>query len=161
MRNKWLDWTPETGSVGFDGSTSVVLPITRVSERNGTPVPGLSLHAIMERVAASEPTKPTEPTSADQGEPPVEKPSYFWGKRGGTYGWRAHAALDAICEIPAPKGFIVWLGEHSPFLYGKLTRDLPNEISRAWDAQVPYEDFDALCRELVDTYRRGVALYRG
>jgi hypothetical protein len=160
MRSKWLDWTPETGSVGFDGSTPGDFSITRAIEGNGSPVPGLSPRAIMEKVAANEPTKPTEPSSANHGEPPVKKPSYFWGKRGGTYGWRAHSALDAICEIPAPKGFVVWLGEHSPFLYGRLTRDLPNEISRAWDAEIPYEDFDALCLELVDTYRRGVALYR-
>lgn len=77
------------------------------------------------------------------------------------YGRRAHFALDAICGIVSPEGLIVWLREHTPFLYRKLTRDLPNEISRAWDAQIPYEDFDALCFELVDTYRRGVALYRG
>lgn len=158
MRSKWLDWTPKTGSVGFDGSTPVVFPITRAFEGDGSPGRGLLPHATMEKVAASEPTKPTEPTSSDHGT--VGKPSHFWGKRSGTYGWRAHAALDAICEIPAPKGFIVWLCEHSPFLYGRLTRDLPNEISRAWDAQIPYEDFDALCLELVDTYRRGVALYR-
>jgi hypothetical protein len=160
MRSKWLDWTPEVGSVGFEGSQSPVFSITHASEGNGTPDRSRSPDAIMEKVAASEATKPTESTSAECGESPVGKPSYFWGKYGDTYGWRAHSALDAICEIPAPKGFVVWLGEHSPFLYGRLTRDLPNEISRAWDAEIPYEDFDALCLELVDTYRRGVALYR-
>jgi hypothetical protein len=91
---------------------------------------------------------------------------YFWGadrdgKPRDFYGWRANVALDAICEIPAPEGLIVWLGEHSPFLYRRLTRDLPNRISRAWDTQIPYEAFDALCFELVDTYRRAVELYRG
>jgi hypothetical protein len=90
---------------------------------------------------------------------------YFWGadrdrRPRDFYGWRAHTALDAICEIPAPAGLVVWLGEHSPFLYTRLTRDLPNEISRAWDAQIAYDDFDALCLDLVNTYRRAAELYR-
>jgi hypothetical protein len=90
---------------------------------------------------------------------------YFWGadrdgKPRDYYGWRAHLALDTICEIPAPEGLIVWLGKHSLFLYRRLTVDLPNKISRAWDARVPHEAFDALCLDLVDTYRRAVELYR-
>lgn len=161
MRSKWLDWTPEAGTVGFEGSQSPVFSITQASERNGTPDRSRSPDAIMGKVAAGEPTKPTEPISATCCEPKAERPSYFWGKHGDAYGWRAHVALNAICDIPAPEGLIVWLREHSPLLYRKLTRDLPHKISRAWDAQIPYEDFDALCFDLVDTYRRAAELYRG
>jgi hypothetical protein len=88
---------------------------------------------------------------------------YFWGtSRDGLnqdyYGWRAHVAVDAICRISAPEGLITWLDEHSPFLYRRLTHDLPNGISRAWNDRVPFEDFDKLCFALVDTYKRGVEL---
>jgi len=74
------------------------------------------------------------------------------------YGWRAHAALDAIREIPGPDGLIVWLRDRAPFLYRKLTCDLPDKISRAWEARGPYDSFDALCFDLVDTYRRAAEL---
>jgi hypothetical protein len=30
----------------------------------------------------------------------------------------------------------------------------PASLSFAWEARVPYGDFDALCREFIDTYRR-------
>jgi hypothetical protein len=50
------------------------------------------------------------------------------------------------------------LDEHSPFLYRRLTRDLPNEISRDWNGRVSFEIFDKLCFELVDTYKRAVEL---
>jgi hypothetical protein len=76
------------------------------------------------------------------------------------YDCRANAALKAIRELAAPEGLIVWLGEHSPSLYQKLIRDLPNKISRAWNARAPYADFDALCFELVDTYARATERYR-
>jgi hypothetical protein len=89
---------------------------------------------------------------------------YFWGSdRDGTprdyYGWRTHVALDAICQIPAPEGLAVWLGKNASFLYRKLLYELPNKISRAWDSRISYKAFDALCFELVDTYRRAADLY--
>jgi hypothetical protein len=160
MRSKWLDWTPDAGSVGFDGSRSGEFPITQAGLRDKPLIPTLSPGTIIEEVSAGEPTKPTDRASALCRERMEERPTYFWGKRVDTYGWRAHAALDAICQIPAPAGLIVWLGKHSPFLHARLTRDLPNEISRAWDAQIAYEDFDALCFELVTTYCRAAELYR-
>ncbi len=91
------------------------------------------------------------------------RPPYFWGtNRDGLkqdyYGWRAHVAVDAICRITAPEGLIAWLDENSPFLYRRLTHHLPNGISRAWNDRVPFEDFDKLCFDLVDTYRRGMEL---
>jgi hypothetical protein len=90
---------------------------------------------------------------------------YHWGRdRDGTprdrYGWRTHVALDAICRIPAPAGLAVWLEKNASFLYGRLTRDLPNKIDRAWDARIPFKDFDALCFEWESTYRRAAELYR-
>jgi hypothetical protein len=66
--------------------------------------------------------------------------------------------MDEICALLAPDGLIVWLRENSPFFYRRLTRDLPNEISRAWNDRVPFEDFDALCSDLVDTHRCAVEL---
>lgn len=160
MRSKWLDWTPETSSEGFEGSQPAVFPITRIFKRNETPIPSLSPDTIIEKVGEAEPTKPTEPTVAAHSASLMARPSYLWGVHGDYYGWRAHVALDAICGISAPEGLIVRLGEHAPFLYQRLTRDLPNEISRAWDAKIPCEDFDALCLDLVDTYRRAAELYR-
>jgi hypothetical protein len=93
----------------------------------------------------------------------VARTPCFWGtNRDGLnqdyYGWRAHVAIDAICRIAAPEGLIAWLDEHSPFLYRRLTRDLPNEISRDWNGRVSFEIFDKLCFELVDTYKRAVEL---
>jgi hypothetical protein len=160
MRSKWLDWTPEASSVGFDGSQSVVFPIVRASESNRTPLPSLSPDAIIKKVAGDEPTKPTKPGATAHSEVSAARPQYFWGRHEGYYGWRANVALDAICGILSPEGLSVWLREHSPFLYAKLTRDLPDRISRAWDSQIPFEGFDALCLDLVDTYQRAAELYR-
>jgi hypothetical protein len=91
------------------------------------------------------------------------RPTYFWGtNRDGharnCYEWRAHVAIDAICEIAAPEGLITWLSEHSPLSYRQLTRDLPNKISRAWQERIPFEKFEKLCFNLVDTYRHAVEL---
>ena len=107
----------------------------------------------------SSPSSPSSPARATP-EPHVRSASRSWSHLRDAYGWRANVALDAICEIPAPEGLIVWLKEQSPFLYRRLTRDLPNEISRAWNDRVPHEDFDALCFDLVDTYRRAAELYK-
>jgi len=90
---------------------------------------------------------------------------YFWGTdRDGTprdyYGWRTDVALEAICQIPAPEGLALWLGKNASFLYRKLLYDLPNRVSRAWNAHIPHQDFDALCSDWVDTFRSAVEMYR-
>jgi len=90
---------------------------------------------------------------------------YIWGtdrisETRDDYGRRAHVAIEAICVIQAPEGLIVWLREHSPILYERLTCDLPNEISRAWNSQISFKDFDALCSRLVDTFQMAAELYR-
>ena len=72
-----------------------------------------------------------------------------WQKHDDGYGRRAHDVLDAICAIQAPEGLIVW-----------LTQDLPDEVSRARNSKIPLEAFDALCSDLVDTFRRAAELYR-
>jgi hypothetical protein len=164
MRSKWLDWTPEGSSVGFEGPASAEYPITQASENSATQVSARSIDELIQKSVRREPTKPTEPVSFGNRKRLFERPSYFWGvNRNGKsrdyYGWRASVALEAICKIPAPKGLIVWLGEHSPFLYRNLTSDLPNRISQAWNDRVPFEDFDSLCFDLVDAYRRAAELY--
>jgi hypothetical protein len=88
---------------------------------------------------------------------------YFWGwdrygKRRDFYDWRANVAIDAIRRIATPEGLVVWLGQNSPVLYRKLTEELPNEISRAWNDRVSPECFDKLCFELVVTFRRAVEM---
>jgi hypothetical protein len=163
MRSKWLDWTPEAGSVGFEGPASAEYPIRQIPEKNATQVSAPSIDELIQKSVQREPTKPTEPVSFGNRKRLLERPSYFWGaNRGGKsrdyYGWRANVALKAICKIPAPEGLIVWLGEHSPFSYRNLTSDLPNRISQAWNDRVPFEDFDVLCFAWVDNYRRAVEL---
>jgi hypothetical protein len=155
MRSKWLDWTPDAGSVGFEGSASVEYSITQA--------PDPSIDELILKSTQREPTKPTEPGAFEHGKRSMDRPSYFWGtdRKGKTrdyYGWRANVALEAICKIPAPEGLIVWLGEHSPFLYRNLTSDLPNTISQAWNDRVPFEDFDGLCFAWVDNYRRAAEM---
>jgi hypothetical protein len=158
MRSKWLDWTPETGSVGFDRPPSANFPITRASEGNGTLGPSRFSDPIIEKLIAKGPTKPTEPMSATDGEALEEIPSCCWGRYGDAHGWRAHVALEAICGIRAPEGLVVWLGEASPLLYRRLTDELPNKISRAWRDRVPFAEFDSLCFEWVGTFRRAVEM---
>jgi hypothetical protein len=160
MRSKWLDWTPEIGSVGFEGPRSEVFPTTQTSEVTETPVPALSSDEPTAKTAQGEPTKPTEPSSGVRGGRLLERPSDYWGSHGDAYGWRMHLAQDAIRRTPAPEGLIAWLGEQSPILHRKLTVVLMNRISRAWDDRVSFEDFDALCFELVDTFRCAAELYR-
>jgi hypothetical protein len=104
----------------------------------------------------SSPSSPPSPTQGISG-PLFQSP--FWDEGQDAYARRAHLALDAICGIPSPVGLIGWLRQHSAFLYVRLTREVPDEISRAWNAKVPYEDFDALCFNLVETHRRAVAIY--
>jgi hypothetical protein len=105
------------------------------------------------------PSSPSSPARA-AAEPKLWSPTCSWNDLRDDYDCRANAALQAIREIAAPEGLIVWLGEHDPSLYQKLTRVLPNRLSRAWDAQVPYQDFDALCFELVDTHAFAAERYR-
>jgi hypothetical protein len=165
MRSKWLEWMPETGFVGFEGTTSADSRVTRTLEEISPQVPAPSADELTPKSAQREPTKPTEPICLRHEEWLFERPSHFWGTdRNGNpldyYGWRAHVALDAICEIPSPEGLVVWLREHSAFLYRRLTQDLPTEISRAWDVLITHEGFDALCFELVSTYQQAADLYR-
>jgi hypothetical protein len=152
MRSKWLEWTPEMGFVGFDGSTLEDFSIKRGAKEKLTDIPAPSHDEATEKSADCEPTKPSKPVHGAQG-------AYSFGTRDDSYGRRMHIALDAICTIPAPEGLIVWLDGNSPSLYDTLTRDLPDKISRAWNARVPLEAFDTLCSRWVETYRFAAELY--
>jgi hypothetical protein len=93
----------------------------------------------------------------------AERPAYSCGrdrhgKHRDFYGWRVSLAIDAICGITAREGLVAWLGENAPLLYRRLTEELPNEISRAWNDRVSPEYFDKPCFELVVTYRRAVEM---
>ncbi len=104
----------------------------------------------------SPPSPPSPPAMGANPSSPrqlQERSPSIWDTHLDGYGWRVDLALEAILTISAPSGLIVWLGDHSPYLYRRLTSDLPDEISLAWEARVPYGDFDALCREFIDTYR--------
>ncbi len=165
MRSRWLEWTPNTGFVGFEGTGSVDSPIARASNETEAQPSASGRDELISKTGQREPTKPTEPAPLGNAECHSERPSNFWGaNRDGKprdyYGWRAHVALNTICKISGPEGLIIWLDEHSPFLYRRLTSDLPNKISRAWNVRVPHEAFDALCRDLVETFQRAVDLYR-
>lgn len=115
-------------------------------------------HELKRVSCDSSPSSPRSPMQQIS-EPMVRPPSWFWSERQDAYGWRAQAALDAICAIPAPEGLIVWLDENSPSLYRKLMRDLPKRISRSWNDRIPAEAFDALCLDLVNTYERAAELF--
>ena len=80
------------------------------------------------------------------------------GNRRDPYGWQANKVLDVIRRVPAPQGLILWLGDHSPFLYRRLTDELPEEISRAWNDRVSSKYFEYLCFELIFTYKHAVDL---
>jgi len=159
MRSKWLEWTPEVGSVGFDGSISGDSPIIPAVEMNRAEPPSPVQKEIIEKTCECEPTKPTEPVHTTQSGRSSEGRTYFWDGHDDAYGLRAQVAIDAICATQAPEGLIVWLDEHSPSLYERLTSVLPDEISRTWNARIRFEEFDALCCQWVKTFQRGAELY--
>ena len=88
-------------------------------------------HELEKTSPKPSPSSPSSPRTVYRS--PMRQPSHFWATHEEAYGWRAHVAMDAICAIPAPPGLIVWLSERSPFIYRRLTDELPNEISRAWN----------------------------
>ena len=167
MRSKWLSWRPgdetiedspdpeltkptKINSVGFVSSTPAASPIIRDFDcaRSGV---------------GNEPSR----TSADRllNETPGPEPTRFaevnfWGTHRDDYGWRAHAVCERISSQDYPVGTIRWLETAAPYLYDRLTRVLPDMISRAWNAKVPFYEFDRLCSELEETHARGVALFR-
>ena len=117
---------------------------------------GRELDKAPAQSSPSSPSSPARATTEDRARPS----SCSWNDPREPYGRRANSAVDEIRGIPVPDGLMVWLRKNSPFLYQRLTRDLPNKISHAWDARIPYGNFDALCSELVDTCRLAGALYQ-
>lgn len=131
----------------------------RAAEQNRAKTSSPLENEIIEKTNDCEPTKPTKPVQTTQSVRSSGRPSYFWGRYDDEYERRAQVAIDAVCATPAPEGLIVWLDENSPSLYDRLTRDLPDEISRAWNARIPLEKFDALCFAWVDTFRSAAKVY--
>ncbi len=77
---------------------------------------------------------------------------------GDQYGWRLNCAFEVINRRGYLAGTILWLETAAPHLYDRLTRSLPDRISHAWDAKVPFNEFDQLCHELEETFRQAVLL---
>jgi hypothetical protein len=161
--SKWLRWGAGDENIGnlpdpepaktsefisevFAGSIPATFPIIHDEKHHvgrnpeiSEPVPGheiIKSHASPERAGAT----PAARTSV-------------WNAHHDVYGRRVQLALEAICQIPAPEGLVAWLADHAPDLYQRLTEELPDRISRAWDTRLPCDEFDALCCELVDTFR--------
>lgn len=92
---------------------------------------------------------------------PQEPSSSFWGPHRDQYGWRANVTIEFIAASPDyPAGMIAWLATAAPTLYDQLTGSIPDRISRAWDARVPFDQFDLVCHELENTHKRALAFYR-
>jgi hypothetical protein len=157
MKNKWLEWTPE---VGFEGSPSTGLSITPGSEGEKMPTPSEPCDKIIGKVPEGEPTKPTKAISAEPQEYDEEALSRLCCGYGDQYGWRLNRAFEIICGLEYPAGTILWLETAAPHLYDRLTRYLPDRISHAWDAKVPFNEFDRLCHELEEAHRQAVLLRR-
>jgi hypothetical protein len=75
------------------------------------------------------------------------------------YKKRADEALRQLCS-EHERGAIFWLQRNWPLLYETLTRDLPDRISDLWNAHASLSDFDAVLRDLLETHRQAVALFR-
>jgi hypothetical protein len=84
----------------------------------------------------------------------------FWGVHGDVYGQRLNAAFEAICAENYPAGMIPWLETNGSLLHDRLTRSLPEKITAAWNARVPFDQFDGLCGEFEAMHERAVDLYR-
>jgi hypothetical protein len=84
----------------------------------------------------------------------------FWGVHGDVYGWRLNAAFEIICAENYPVGMILWLERSESLLHDRLTRSLPEKITAAWNARVPFDQFDDLCGELEATHEQAIDLYR-
>jgi hypothetical protein len=168
MSSKWLRWPighktianvpdpepakpPKIISEGFAGSIPATLPIIHDKRQYVGPNPEskepVPRNEIIESVPSPEPA-----------ETAASVPTSVCGAYRDKYDRRVQLALEAICQIRATDGLIVWLADHSPDLYQRLTSDLPDRISRAWDDCIPYDEFDAICCDLVDTFRRAADL---
>ena len=75
------------------------------------------------------------------------------------YWQRADRALKRICARPYFPGAIQWLKRSNPSLHRMLTRDLPKQIDKLWDAQAPLDHFEAVLAFWVDTHGDAVDQY--
>ncbi len=75
--------------------------------------------------------------------------------------WRAaNDALEAMCTPDYPDGAIPWLEGVHPALYRRLTSELPDRVSRLWNASVPLADFRAALDELVAAHHAALGYFR-
>jgi hypothetical protein len=167
VRSRWLSWRPrdeiienfpdpkltkltKMSSVSFVGSTSAEFPIIRgfrdASNDTSNETSGKCGGQPLNESPSPEPTRLVE--------------SNFWGVHGDQYGWRLNAVCELISTQDYPVGAIPWLETAAPYLYDRLTRILPDKISRAWKTKVPFSEFDGLCSELEETHARALALFR-
>ena len=145
MQSKWRGWRPNA-----EGKQSRII--------------GISTNP--------QPSKPSRPISDGGSDgfdaspsatfPIIRSPrpstSHFWGAHGDEFGWRLNCAWDLICRDYLA-GMIAWLETNEPLLYDRITRNLPDKISSAWNA-VPFSEFDLLCHELEVEHGRATDLYR-
>jgi hypothetical protein len=144
---------PKIISAGFAGSMPANSPIIHAQEQYFGQNPETRKRVPGKEIIERDP-------SPDPAETAATAATSFCDAYRDEYHRRLQLALEAICQIPPPpSGLIVWLADHSPHLYQRLTSELPDRISGAWDARIPYHEFDALCCEFVDTFRCAVTCF--
>ncbi len=79
--------------------------------------------------------------------------------RGDVYGQLADKALKRICARPYLPGAIAWLKRVNLPLHRMLTRDLPRQIDKLWDAQDSLDHFQAVLDFWVDTHQDAIDQY--
>jgi hypothetical protein len=76
------------------------------------------------------------------------------------YHYCVEAALYAICRPDYQPGMILWLETVDPSLYDRLTRILPDLISRLWNERAPLDKFHRVVNEWLATHRRACTLFK-
>jgi hypothetical protein len=130
---------------------------------------------ILDEIANSEPSKPTQPSSVGfegsthevlaitseltklettGNSAPVESmPSDPYSKR-------LQAALRGICRPDYPSGMILWLRDAFPLLYVELIDGLPDEMDRLWSRHAPLNEFDRILDVWVEAHRTAFEMYK-
>jgi hypothetical protein len=158
-RSKWLDWKPETTSVGFEAPDPVGNLIVRAFENALTPAKGVLPGKIMENSAQAEPTKPTDLSFVGI-EGAASIPSSTSERKPDPYAERMDEALRQINLSDYPAGMIPWLDTAHPALYLELTSRIPDEIDRLWNENGPLDEFEATLVRLVAVHREACRLYQ-
>jgi hypothetical protein len=158
-RSKWLDWTPEISSVGFEGSDPVGNLIVGAFENAITPAREMLPDKIMENAAQGEPTKPTDLGFVGF-EGVASVPSSESERESDPYAERMAAAIQQINQPDYPGGMISWLDSAHPKLYQELTSLIPDQVDRLWNEGVALGEFEATLDRLVAVHREACRLFR-